>query len=351
MPQWLESREPVYRVVSPAGYDGQWFHLLAHRPLEMRESAQFMDAPALRCQRILLPLAAWLLAGGRFEWVDPAYFSLILASLGAGTWWTARLAELRGASPAWGLLFLLLPSSLSSIDRMLADGPLVAAAAGFFYYLETDSPRAAWIIALIAPFIRETGLLLVAAGSACQALRRRWKECLAWMIAVIPFLLWVHSLRDLPGRTQFVWKGLFSSAIRILTDPADYPFGPWIRIVLHALDLASLAGFLCSTALCLVLIWRKRTAGADDAKWPTWLTGAGFGGAALILVNLEPRHAWDDFYAYGRVFSIIFLVLLLDGLDRRRPLLALGLLAPVAARMAAQFASPAWRILKGLSGI
>jgi hypothetical protein len=349
MPEWLESREHIYRMPGPVGYDGQWFHVLAHRPLELRESARYMDAPRLRCQRILLPLAAWLLAFGKFEWVDPAYFMLILVSLGAGVWWTARLAELRGASPLWGLCFLALPSSMSSIDRMLADGPLVAAAAGFFYLTETGRMRAAWAVAALAPFVRETGLLLPAAACLAGLWQRKWRPAAAWLSACAPFLLWMHTLSDLPGGTSYTWKSVLASAIRIVAEPADYPFVPWLRLALQGMDLASLAGFLAACVMGLRVVWRRRSeiAGAGSTAW---ITGALFAASALVTVHLEPRHAWDDFYSYGRVFSPVFLVLLLEGLERNRPVPPLLAMAPVSARMALQFASPAWRVLRGFAG-
>ena len=350
MPAWLESREPVYRVAGPVGYDGQWFHMLAHRPLAFREYSHYMDAPRMRVQRILLPLSAWLLAFGRFEWVDAAYFALMLAWLGAGVWWTARLAELRGASPLWGLAFLALPSSLSSIDRMLSDGPLAAAAAGFFYFAETRRWRAAWLVAAAAPFIRETGLLLAAAAWLVSLQQKRWRMLAAWSAAPAPFLVWLYSLRDLPGSLSFHWKGFFESAVRQVVQPTGYPFEPWLRSTLQGMDLASLAGFLAAVFLSLGQLWRNRGRPGNQRSFCR-MTGAAFSAAALVLVHLEPRAAWDDFYSYGRVFSPIFLALLLEGLERGRPAAALAALAPVTARMGMQFASPAWRILRGLAGV
>jgi len=350
MPEWLESRETIYRVTGPVGYDGQWFHVLAHRPLEFRENWHFLDAPRMRVQRILLPLAAWLLAFRRFEWVDPAYYTLMLFSLGAGVWWTARLAELRGASPVWGLAFLLLPSSMSSIDRMLSDGPLVAAAAGFFYFAETGRWRFAWLVAALAPFIRETGLFLPAAACAAHLWQRRWRLTAAWLAASLPFLVWAYSLRDLPGGTSFHWKGLFASAIRLIVEPVDYPNQPWLRWTLQGMDLASLAGFLAGCLLAIAAVWRRRRECGKE-RCIMWLTGAMFATAALGLSHYEPRHAWDDFYSYGRVFSPVFLALTLEGLERRCRLTPAAVLAPVAARMGLQFVSPAWRILRGLTGL
>jgi len=68
-------------------------------------------------------------------------------------------------------------------------------------------------------------------------------------------------------------------------------------------------------------------------------------------VHLEPRHAWDNFYSYGRVFSPVFLILLLDGLERRRAALPLALTLPTTARVGLYFASPALRILRALTGL
>ncbi|MFZ5928422.1 MAG: hypothetical protein ACOYX1_13360 [Acidobacteriota bacterium] len=349
MPEWLESRESLYRFTGSVGYDGQWFHVLAHRPLEFRACARHMDAPRLRVQRILLPLSAWLLAFGQFEWVDPAYYTLMLLWLGAGVWWTARLAELRGAPPLWGVAFLLLPSSMSGVDRMLSDGPLVAAAAGFFYFVETGRRRAAWILAALAPFIRETGLLLPAAACAAFLWQRQWRLAAAWTAAAAPFLIWLYSLRDMPGSLRFEWKGPFASALLLVTEPTEYPFQPWLRWTLQGLDLVSLAGFLGGSVLALFLIWRRRRDCALP-QCPTWWAAALFAAMAFVLVHLEPRAAWDDFYSYSRVFSPIFLVLLLEGLERGRPALPAAVLALVAARMGLQCASPALRTLRAITG-
>lgn len=350
MPEWLTSHEPLWFCPGPGGYDGQYFHLLAHRPLELRQLAPWLDAPRLRVQRILLPLSAWLLAFGRFEWVDPAYFFLMLVWLGAGVWWTARLAELRRDSPLWGFSFLLLPSTLSSIDRMLADGPLTAAVAGFLYGIETGRWRAAWTLAVLAPFLRETGILLPAAAGAVFLWRRRWLTAAAWMAAAAPFLLWIHSLRDLPGSLSMKWAGWFHSITQIILFPDPYENVPRLRHVLHAMDLISLAGFVLALACALVLLWRRRRE-AENPRAFAWMSGALFAAAALTLVHLEPRHAWDNFYSYGRVFSPVFLILLLDGLERRRAALPLALTLPTTARVSLYFASPALRILRALTGL
>ncbi len=233
---------------------------------------------------------------------------------------------------------------------MLSDGPLVAAAAGLFYFAETGKWRAAWTVAALAPFIRESGLLLTAAGCAVFLWQRRWRLAALWACAPAAFFVWLHSIRDLPPDFELAWKAPFASAIRLILQPTEYSFAPWLRRGLQGLDLASHAGFFAAILLGLALLWQRRLELASPRS-VGWTTGVLFAAAAALLSGFEIRYAWDDFYSYGRVFSPIFLVLLLEGLERRRPALPAALLALVAARMGLQFASPAWRILRGLTGL
>src|ERR1700682_5018237 len=58
-PPILRSSEHLYVFKNSAGYDGQFYHDLAHDPFLRRGSASFIDAPRLRARRILVPLLAW----------------------------------------------------------------------------------------------------------------------------------------------------------------------------------------------------------------------------------------------------------------------------------------------------
>ncbi len=347
MPGWLKARENLYRWPG-GGYDGQYFHLLAHGPFALRESAALMDRPRMRCQRILVPLLAWLLAGGRFEWVDPSYYALLALSLAAGVWCTARLAERRGASPWWGLAFLALPASLGSIQRMLVDGPLLAAAAGFVWLMETGRWRAAWWLAAAAPFVRESGLLLAAAASLVWAFRRSWKRAALWAASAVPFLLWLFSIRDLPGGAGFSWSGPFASILQLalLGEPST-PY-PRLRPWLHALDLAALAGFLFASGVCLLRLRNLRLQPLSASVWAS-AAGAWFAGAALLTCHLEPRHAWDSVFSMGRIFAPVYMAHLLDAIGTGRSAVAVLCLAPAALRAALPLGPVALRVFEAFA--
>ena len=76
--------EDVYRFPNPAGYDGQFYHLMAHDPFLRRGWAKFVDNPGLRWRRILVPALAHAVVFGDDERVDSAYLSVLLGFCARG---------------------------------------------------------------------------------------------------------------------------------------------------------------------------------------------------------------------------------------------------------------------------
>lgn len=105
------------RNAHPVGYDGQFYRILAHDPLLRHGAAAFLDAPALRAGRILIPALAYAIAAGQPAWIDAAYILLIDASIAAGVFLLALLFLHYGRPAPFGLLFLLLPPALSPSIR------------------------------------------------------------------------------------------------------------------------------------------------------------------------------------------------------------------------------------------
>jgi hypothetical protein len=128
--------EGIYVFKDSLGYDGQFYHYLAHDPLLRRNYTTFMDDPRYRSGRILVPGLAFLLAGGRDERIDAAYIAVVWMFVALGAYWLGRLAVLY-AYPAWfGPGFALVPAVLVSIDRLTVDVALAACAVGFVLYVE-----------------------------------------------------------------------------------------------------------------------------------------------------------------------------------------------------------------------
>src|SRR5271168_2707503 len=155
--------EPGTYRFQGTGYDGEFYRYLAHDLLLRKDYFRYVDAPQVRFRRVLVSLAAWLVAFGRPHWIDPAYIAVEMFCVALGTYWCARLLARRGRSALWGLLFVIVPATLASFDRMLVDGPLTALFAGFWLYSEEKRWTRVWLLAMLAALTRETGLLLSAA--------------------------------------------------------------------------------------------------------------------------------------------------------------------------------------------
>lgn len=104
IPEPLKS-ENIHPLPASSGYDGQFYHFVAHDPWLRR---------------------GFLPAVDRDEWIDTAFYVVLFGFILLGAWWLARYFEERGAPAWWGLGFLLAPATLITMDRVVTDLPLTA---------------------------------------------------------------------------------------------------------------------------------------------------------------------------------------------------------------------------------
>ena len=114
----------------------------------------------------------------------------MLGFLGLGVYWLARYALDLGRGVWWGLLYLAVPSTIISIDRMTVDLPFVTLFLGFAYYLRSGSLPKLWIIAALACLTRETGLCVVAGYAFYLLWRREYIKHLLFLTSMLPFAFW-----------------------------------------------------------------------------------------------------------------------------------------------------------------
>jgi len=153
--------ERIWTFPNSYGYDGQWYHYIAHDPWFHRGFAALSMLPyALR--RILLPALANLLAADRIA------ISIRCTGTGARLG-RARflLAEpLRQPSRTLAVAGTCFPvhAERDGIDRppyrgYCARSPMC----GFVWFLHTDRGWPLYALLLAAPLVRETGFLLLVA--------------------------------------------------------------------------------------------------------------------------------------------------------------------------------------------
>jgi hypothetical protein len=257
--------------------------------------------------------------------------------LALGVYWCARLLERRRRSPLWGLLFVAVPGTLASFDRMLLDGPLTAFFAGFLLYSEEQRWTRVWVLAMLAALTRETGLLLIAALVIHQLLRYDWRRA-AWFAASAgPVLAWYAYLTtSLPCKTVHVLTFPAWGLLQRLFVFRSFP-DPRVEWLVRVTDVLAVLGL----ALCIVLAayWiqkRVRTAAT--------LTVGGF--AVLALVLGSPYYMIEA-YGFGRAVSPLLLWIMIEAVSSSQwAALAPPLLVSLSVSVA--FGSPLVTIIKGL---
>jgi len=301
--------EHIYQFPNSYGFDGQMYHYVAHDPLMRNaELKAFVDAPWLRYRRILLPGLAYLLAWGNSNWIDKAYYALVLISTGAGVYWLALCCAERGRSLAWGLLFVLLPATLVSMDRMVLDVVLAALAAAYALYVRRPSWKLFMVLAAAA-LARETGLLFLAGYCGYLLLQRRFVQAALFSLAAVPALAWFAYVRAHTPSYGYAFSLIPLSAIWAnWVHPLVYAPSVRLRWLATLADRLALAGIMA--AFLLAIFWFAK-------RWrdPVALAALAFVAMGVVL---QRHDHWVHVYDYGRVYSPVLFFLGLGSVERDR---------------------------------
>ena len=336
--------EKLYTFPNSYGYDGQFYHYIAHDPLARSKLPEYIDAPRMRYGRILIPAMAWLLAAGRPGWIDGAYFAVVLLFMAIGGACAACFAERRGKSALWGLLFLFTPAALVSMDRMTIDVSLAAICAAAAAFFPMRRRWGEWLLVAAAPLARETGLAITAAYLLWSFARRDWRRVWGGALSVLPFAAWSLYLNVRLGSMGFHWREAapFRDLAGVVLQPYPYPWSPAVNALVIGADWLALAGVLFAVALAL----RSSLGGVRNFLDSAILW---FGLLGLALAAVGHRDIWIHLYGYGRVLSPLLLLLALRAVQEG----AKAGFAPLLLTLLTcglHFASNAYRILRGLMG-
>ena len=329
----------ILTVPGAQGYDGQFYFYIAQDPFLNKDLAQSLDQPRFRYRRILVPLAAHVLAAGRPEAIAISFAAVTLLSVFIGSYWLARFASAVGKHPAWGCAFLLLPGVLISVDRQTVDAAFAACCVGFALYLREDRPRALFVVLAAAMLTRETGLLLIAAAAGTSLLDRRFARAFALAAAAVPALAWyafVHA-HTAPVVASLFDPVPFRALLRHLIAPLPYPDFGSLAWLPRSLDRLGLLGMLA----VITFSFRRLPGSARD---PVRLAMLLF---ALLAIWHSAPGTWSDVYGYARSFAPLFLLAALDGLQENKPARVIPALLPLP-RVALQLAG---QILAGIRNL
>jgi hypothetical protein len=320
----------TWRVHDALGYDAQYYHVIAHDPLNLHASTQYLDNPRVRWRRIGVPGLAALLSAGSFRLVDWAYAAIEIFFTFLGAWWLSLYARSLGFHPLFGLAFLAIPAVLVSFDRLTVDLVLAALTAGLVWYTRSEKPVRwpLYAIMCFAPLVRETGMILVVGWCVWNALNRRWRNTATGIACTLPTLAWWAWVQTHTPFDGTAWLGPypFSGLIeRTLAGDSTPATTAWLRLA-HVTENLALAGIWLSIALAFYLISRRRFGIIE-------ITTLAFVAFDSLLGKYD---IWDTAYAVGRTMSPLLLLLGLLALRDRRYVYAVPL-AMILPRILLQY--------------
>jgi hypothetical protein len=279
-------------IFSGTGYDGQFYHYVAHDPFLRQGWSGHFDAYAYRYGKTLLPGLTWLLALGHQEGIHATYIAVTLLFVALGALMLSQYAVFRGLHPAVGLLFLFVPASIVSLNNLTVDIALAALTAAFVIHVEGGSRRIMWTILAAAPLVRETGLLLIAGYFCAELLRRQWRTAALAALTTIPWAVWSTYLWLRAGPNEYRVRPIpLVGAVEALRSSIEQ------RTFIGLLDAAVVGGVLLAACIGILRI-RHRDAIS--------ITCGLFGCVALVEQGLS---MWSDHNALGRIFSPLFLLI------------------------------------------
>ncbi len=183
------------------GYDGQFVYFIARDPTP-QAAAAFLDVPAYRYQRILLPLLARWVSLGNSQVIPWAIPLLVITFHGLGVWAVSRLLEHFGVSRWYALVYGLWAGFLLAVRLDLSEPVAYGLAALGVYLVISGREKAAWVVLGTAIFAKETTALYLAAAMMVYLWNREWSKLFFSAAAVLPFLLfqvWLWAVFGAPG--------------------------------------------------------------------------------------------------------------------------------------------------------
>ena len=316
------SYEKIYVVADSEGYDGQFYHYVAHDPFLQAGMLRSVDNPRLRWRRILIPGLAYLLAAGHPAWIDPAFFVVTIGFVAAGVYWSSRYCASYGLNPAWGAGFVLVPGVLTSLDRMTIDAALAALCAGYALHGAAEPSWKVFPILALAPLARETGFCLVLGAMLFELWRRDWPRAAASAAMALPGLAWTLFVHAKTADDLTAWLSYIplNGLIHRTLEPVQFALtSRWVMMA-AALDYAGVIGMWAAIVLTVWLLLRK----------PIGPLATAIAAMALPAIFAGKADIWNGGYEFGRTMSPLLVLLAMQAVAANWwwGLAPLGLIAP-----------------------
>jgi hypothetical protein len=231
---------------SPTGYDGQFAYYLARYGLD---ASPYLDVPAYRAQRVLLPFLGWLLSFGQPALLIWSLLLVNLCALAAGTHWLEELLMAHGANRWVALGFALSLGMFGAVRMTTTETLAYGLAAGALHFANRERWLAAAVIFGLAGLAKETTLLFPAGCALYLLLRNARMSIVLTMIAWAPWVIWQGVLSVTYGEIGVGSGGANTTGFELI------PFMGIVRPVVQAVHGSNLeTGIVLAALLGLFVV-------------------------------------------------------------------------------------------------
>ncbi len=303
-------------VVTGAGYDAQFYHAIAHDPLNLEQTDRFIDTARRRYWRIFVPGLAYLLGAGQLYWVDAAYQAIMLASVWLTAFAISSFSVGWGRSAWWGASMLFLPLTMVTVRLSMIDLPNIALILAGGLAFTRSRMLWAWLALAAAALTRDFGFAAIVTCSAWLALNREWRQSAVILLAGAPgaaWIGWVTFVARIPEKIDdsFVFAYPLYRLVDGLLHPPLLPWPEAIRPLMTAAGVGAIAGFWLALGFgSWWVIQNLRTKQVDPLTMLTILAVV-FTGVFASARSGFPEIVFWDANSYGRSTGLLQLCVLL----------------------------------------
>jgi hypothetical protein len=229
--------------------DAEFFWLVARDPFSngavFRPFAHEMGN-AYRYGRILFPLLAWVLVGGRASLVQWSLMAVDVVAFGVATALACELAARRTGDARTGLVVLLTPAMWFSLVLAVSE-PFVLALVLGVYLLHLDGRLGASVVAAAACLLTREAAVVALVPAAVRDIRARGvRAAVGWAAVPVPLVAWWAIVRVRVGEWPFLDPSIsrrealaapLSGVVTVIREGADASH--WLAFVLGAITVAA----------------------------------------------------------------------------------------------------------------
>lgn len=296
---------------SDEGYDGQYTYYIAVNP---DTASQFIDVPAYRFQRILLPLSGRILGLGQESLIPYALLIVNLIALAGGTYILEQLLLSYNVSRwfaiGYGLSLGVFGATRLMTAETLAYGLVLLA----IWLFQKDKWLWAALVLALSAFAKEVTLLFVAGYVLYLFTQKQWLRGLTFgLISAIPFAIWQLVL--------FNWFGEFGvgSGGDMATGFVIIPFWGYLGILPEwGIEAFLIVSLFVGIFVLIPTLWALWQCWKDfrQQKW-TLLTWLLFINAAILL--FVPQSTYREILGILRfIVGLQIAVILFSAKNRKK---------------------------------